>query len=113
MLGQRLLIHNALERELRKLASSGAPFSTLVGEALFQEANLRQDLEALGFDPDSIKPNTAASRLAAAIERSASEEPVALFGMYYVFAGSKNRARYLVYRAVSAVLWLFRRMRLL
>jgi heme oxygenase len=101
MLGQRLLIHRVLERELRRLARSGAPFSALVDEGLFQESNLRKDLDALGLDPGGVNPNSATSRLIAAIEHSASQDPVALFGMYYVFEGSKNGARYLVRRVAA------------
>lgn len=98
LLGQRLLIHRRLESRVRELAARFPFVGTIVQETLFQEPNLRADLRFFGVDPDAVTPLTATSRFLNAIDALADENPLSLLGVYYVFEGSKNGARYIVRR---------------
>jgi heme oxygenase len=93
LLGQRLLIHCPLERELRRLRDADTRLRDVVREELFQESNLRRDLAHFAVNPDDVVPASATRRLIAEIGRMAKKQPVALLGHYYVFEGSKNGAR--------------------
>ena len=92
-LAQRWLIHRELEaatdRALggdRRLAGLGLP-------GLYQTANLEADLAHLGVDTASIKPLKGAENLMATIRNAPA--PAVLMGIYYVFEGSKNGARFI------------------
>lgn len=101
MLEQRFLIHAALEREVRTLRSAYPFLAAVLEDRLFQEPSLREDLAHFGVDPGVCTPCAATEKLIAAVERAAAEDPLALLGMYYVFEGSKNGARYIA-RSVRA-----------
>ncbi|MFM8653335.1 MAG: biliverdin-producing heme oxygenase, partial [Verrucomicrobiota bacterium] len=58
-----------------------------------QTKNLEADLAQLGVDLKSIQPLKGATKLIAEIKNAAS--PATLMGIYYVFEGSKNGARYI------------------
>lgn len=101
MLRQRFVIHRALEERVRELWARHAFVARLVEPELLQEQNLRRDLLHFGAAPEAAAPLPSARRLIAEIERLAAERPLALLGVYYVFEGSKNGARY-VARSVRA-----------
>jgi heme oxygenase len=91
-LSQRWLIHRELEaatdRALRtdnRLASLGLP-------SLYQTKNLEADLANLQSNLKSIRPLPGAANLIQEIQKAA---PATLMGIYYVFEGSKNGARYI------------------
>jgi len=91
-LSQRWLIHRELEaatdRALRtdnRLASLGLP-------SLYQTKNLEADLAHLQSNLKSIRPLPGATNLIQEIQKAA---PATLMGIYYVFEGSKNGARYI------------------
>ena len=91
-LSQRWLIHRELEaatdRALRtdnRLASLGLP-------SLYQTKNLEADLAHLQSNLESIRPLPGATKLIQEIQKAA---PATLMGIYYVFEGSKNGARYI------------------
>jgi heme oxygenase len=93
MLGQRYLIHRALEREMRRLAEHYPHVAMVVREQLFQEPNLRDDLSFFEVDAESCRPCSGTRRLVGLIESLAREQPLSLLGVYYVFEGSKNGGR--------------------
>jgi heme oxygenase len=91
-LSQRWLIHRELEaatdRALRtdnRLASLGLP-------SLYQTKNLEADLAHLQSNLKLIRPLPGAANLIQEIQKAA---PATLMGIYYVFEGSKNGARYI------------------
>lgn len=91
-LSQRWLIHRELEaatdRALRadnRLASLGLP-------SLYQTKNLESDLAHLQSNLKSIRPLPGATNLIQEIQKAT---PSTLMGIYYVFEGSKNGARYI------------------
>jgi heme oxygenase len=91
-LSQRWLIHRELEaatdRALRtdnRLVSLGLP-------SLYQTQNLEADLAHLQSNLESIRPLPGATKLIQEIQKAA---PATLMGIYYVFEGSKNGARYI------------------
>jgi len=91
-LSQRWLIHRELEaatdRALRtdnRLASIGLP-------SLYQTKNLEADLVHLQSKLESIRPLPGATNLIQEIQKAT---PATLMGIYYVFEGSKNGARYI------------------
>jgi heme oxygenase len=91
-LSQRWLIHRELEaatdRALRtdnRLASLGLPF-------LYQTKNLEADLAHLQSNLESIRPLPGATNLIQEIQKAT---PATLMGIFYVFEGSKNGARYI------------------
>ncbi len=94
-LEQRFLIHRTLEALLRELRQRDPRLATAVREELFQEPNLREDLTHFGRHPGQVVPLPAARALLDRMEREVQHRPPALLGVYYVFEGSKNGARYL------------------
>ena len=91
-LSQRWLIHRELEaatdRALRtdnRLASLGLP-------SLYQTKNLEADLAHLQSNLKSIRPLPGATNLIQEIQKAT---PSTIMGIYYVFEGSKNGARYI------------------
>jgi heme oxygenase len=91
-LSQRWLIHRELEaatdRALRmdnRLTSLGLP-------SLYQTKNLEADLAHLQSNLESIRPLPGATNLIQEIQKAT---PATLMGIFYVFEGSKNGARYI------------------
>ncbi len=91
-LSQRWLIHRELEaatdRALRtdnRLASLGLP-------SLYQTKNLEADLAHLQSNLKSIRPLPGSTNLIQEIQKAT---PATLMGIFYVFEGSKNGARYI------------------
>jgi heme oxygenase len=92
MLGQRYLIHKALEPLLISWSEGDPAREQLIQKGWLQEANLRADLGYFGIDPDSIEPVAATAALVRSIVGAAGKSR--LLGYHYVFEGSKNGARY-------------------
>ncbi len=99
-LGQMLLVHAALEGEIRKHTSSHRAFAAVWREYQEREGNLRADLESLGVDPVTIEPLPATRATVEMIERASHETPMTLLGMLYVLEGSTNGSRFIA-RAIA------------
>lgn len=92
-LAQRWIIHRALEAATDRALASDARLASLGLPGLYQTANLEADLAHLGVDTASIKPMKGAEKLVALVRDAGS--PAVLMGIYYVFEGSKNGARFI------------------
>lgn len=91
-LGQRWLVHRALDNALLKLRGNDGRFAGVIREELLQEPNLVRDLKHFGVSVDSIEPVEATRKFVAELERTSRERPIGLLGYLYVFEGSKNGA---------------------
>ncbi len=94
-LGQRLLIHSTLESEAVPIVEGDSRLAGLIPPNLLQEANLRADLQWLDVNVDAIEPLPSAQALIAEIRRWRHAQPAAVLGVFYVFEGSKNGARFI------------------
>jgi len=92
-LAQRWLIHRELEAATDAALKKDVRLQSLGLPDLYQTKNLESDLAQLGVDLKSIQPMKGATRLLAEIKSAPS--PATLMGIYYVFEGSKNGARYI------------------
>ena len=92
-LGQRWLIHRELEAATDRALAEDRRLSQLGLPGLYQTANIEADLAYLGVDPGSIEPLQGAKNLVGTIKQAPS--PAVLMGIYYVFEGSKNGARFI------------------
>ena len=92
-LAQRWLIHRELEAATDAALKKETRLGSLGLPGLYQTKNLESDLAQLGVDLKSIQPLKGATKLIAEIKNAAS--PATLMGIYYVFEGSKNGARYI------------------
>jgi heme oxygenase len=103
LLGQRFLVHRALEARLRELVRGHPLVGTLVPERLFQEQNARDDLAFFGVDAATVESLAPTHGFIAEIDRvAAGASPLALLGFYYVLEGSKNGARFIAQRVRPA-----------
>ena len=91
-LAQRWVIHSVLEAATDALLARDQRLSALDLPPLYQTANLEGDLSHAGVDVAGIEPLPGAAALLALIENADSAAP--LMGIYYVFEGSKNGARF-------------------
>jgi heme oxygenase len=101
-LGQRFLMHRAMERHVRQLVRNNPALQDAFKDELYQERNLVADLNFFGVEPGGIQPLIATRRFIAGVERAANERPLALIGAYYVFEGSKNGARMIAHAVRAA-----------
>ena len=92
-LGQRWLIHRELEAATDRALAEDRRLSQLGLPGLYQTANIEADLGYLGVDPATIEPLKGAQNLVGTIQQAPS--PAVLMGIYYVFEGSKNGARFI------------------
>ncbi|MCC6319860.1 MAG: biliverdin-producing heme oxygenase [Phycisphaerales bacterium] len=93
-LGQMLLVHRALERAIEG-ARPLAGVLKLVTPEQEHSPRLEEDLRTLGTDPAAVRPNASTARLVADIERLATANPAAAFGLHYVLEGSMNGNKYI------------------
>jgi heme oxygenase len=91
-LSQRWLIHRELEAATDRALKTDARLSTLNLPSLYQTKNLESDLARLQTDLKSIHPLSGATKLIQKIQKAA---PATLMGIFYVFEGSKNGARFI------------------
>ena len=94
-LGQMLLLHEGLWREIRDGRGRVSALSDVVRDEGLHVSNLRRDLATLERDPDAVEPLPATSRALAEIGRVAGSDPVALLGDNYVLEGSMNGNRFI------------------
>jgi heme oxygenase (biliverdin-IX-beta and delta-forming) len=92
-LAQRWLIHRELEAATDRALALDGRLNSLGLPGLYQTANLEADLAHLGVDPASVEPMKGSENLRSLINNAGS--PAVLMGIYYVFEGSKNGARYI------------------
>jgi heme oxygenase len=92
-LAQRWLIHRELEAATDRVLEEDHRLAHLGLPGLYQTANIEADLDHLGVDTASIKPLKGAQNLVDTIRNAPS--PAVLMGIYYVFEGSKNGARFI------------------
>lgn len=104
-LGERWPIHERLEQHVGDLLRQDARLAGLIPSELLQTPNLSADLSFFGLQPAPQPASAAAAALCTDIERISQCRPIALLGVYYVFEGSKNGARYAA-RAVRGALQL-------
>jgi heme oxygenase len=91
-LSQRWLIHRDLEAATDRALTTDARLASLGLPSLYQTKNLESDLAHLQANLKSIHPLSGATNLIQEIQKAA---PATLMGIYYVFEGSKNGARYI------------------
>lgn len=99
-LGQRLRMHEALERAVTRLAAADRRVGGIVRDELLQADRLRRDLAFFGCDPEQVVCGAAARLFIDETDAIAAQDPIVLLGSYYVFEGSKNGAKFIA-RAVS------------
>jgi heme oxygenase len=92
-LAQRWLVHRELEAATDRVLDEDRRLSGLGLPGLYQRANLEADLAHLGLDTAAIKPLKGSEDLIGTIRNAPS--PAVLMGIYYVFEGSKNGARFI------------------
>lgn len=92
-LAQRWVIHRELEAATDRALAADARLASLGLPGLYQTANLEADLAHLGVDTAAIEAMPGSEALLALIRESDSSAP--LMGIYYVFEGSKNGARFI------------------
>jgi heme oxygenase len=91
-LSQRWLIHRELEAATDRALRTDNRLTSLSLPSLYQTKNLEADLSHLQSNLGSIRPLPGATNLIQEIQKAA---PATLMGIYYVFEGSKNGARYI------------------
>jgi heme oxygenase len=91
-LSQRWLIHRELEAATDRALKTDARLASLHLPSLYQTKNLESDLARLQSDLQSIQPLPGATHLIREIRQAT---PPTLMGIYYVFEGSKNGARFI------------------
>ncbi len=91
-LGQRWLIHRELESATDRAHKIDSRLASLNLSSLYQTKNLETDLAQLKTNLNSIQPLAGAQKL---IQSILQASPATLMGIFYVFEGSKNGARYI------------------
>jgi len=91
-LSQRWLIHRELEAATDRALTTDTRLASLNLPSLYQTKNLEDDLAQFQADRKSIQPLPGATQLIQEIQKAA---PAVLMGIYYVFEGSKNGARFI------------------
>lgn len=92
-LSQRWLIHQALEAATDLALAHDSRLPALGLSGLYQRENLEADLAQLAVPLASISPMSGANLLLSEIKNAPNS--ATLMGIYYVFEGSKNGARYI------------------
>jgi heme oxygenase len=91
-LSQRWCIHRELESATDRALTRDFRLASLGLPSLYQTKNLEADLAHLQANLKSIDPLFGATNLIQEIQKAA---PATLMGIYYVFEGSKNGARFI------------------
>lgn len=94
-LGQLLMVHRALEGELRRHAASVPAIARVVKPAQYQEAYLLEDLKFYGVDPARVVPLASTAALVEEIMAASGREPLSLLGYHYVMEGSNNGNKFI------------------
>lgn len=102
LLKQMWVVNRALDAALVE-ARAGTPIiSDLVSDRQLQEPYLRADLEHYGVDVETIETTDAARVMLGHVERLASDDPHALFGLHYVREGANNGNRFVAMKLKKA-----------
>ena len=91
-LSQRWLIHRELEAATDRALKTDARLGSLNLPSLYQTKNLTSDLDRFQTNFELIRPLPGATNLIQKIQKAT---PSTLMGIYYVFEGSKNGARFI------------------
>jgi len=91
-LSQRWLIHRELEGATDRALRTDNRLTSLGLPSLYQTKNLEADLAHLQSNLESIRPLPGSTNLIQEIQKAT---PATLMGIFYVFEGSKNGARYI------------------
>ena len=91
-LSQRWCIHRELEAATDRALTSDSRLASLGLPSLYQTKNLEADLAQFQTNLKSIHPLFGATHLIKEIQKAT---PATLMGIYYVFEGSKNGARFI------------------
>lgn len=102
-LQQRMQIHAALDPAVMELVEAVPQFGGLVVPELLQRENLAADLAYI--EASSGTPLPPAREFTEEIRSLGQRRCVSLLGVYYVFEGSKNGARYIA-KAIQRALGL-------
>ncbi|MCC5875394.1 MAG: biliverdin-producing heme oxygenase [Candidatus Sumerlaeia bacterium] len=94
-IAQRYFIHLSLEKALLSLRQKDARVAGVVEEIRFHSSRAAQDLKDLGLDLATVKPLDATSKTVDYITDLGNKGSLALLGVFYVFEGSTNGARYI------------------
>jgi heme oxygenase len=92
-LEQRWVVHRELEAATDKALGADPRLERLGLPGLYQTANIEADLAHLGADTASIQAMKGSEGLLGMIRGAGSTS--VLMGIFYVFEGSKNGARYI------------------
>ena len=101
-LGQLYLAHDALESALARTRSLRPEISAVATPERMRVPELERDLEYYGIDAESLRPEPATARFAAAVTETERSAAVALLGSLYVLEGSTNGGRFLARRLRQA-----------
>lgn len=94
-LGQRLLLHRAIEPQLAAARAQVPAIAAVVKDEQWKAPYLEADLRFFGTDPNAVTPLPATTQFLAEVSALAARSPLALLGVWYVFEGSTNGARYI------------------
>jgi heme oxygenase len=94
LLAQLMHVHDALETELARHPDC-AEIGAIVSTTHFHVERTRDDIRALGFEPDSYPPLPATEALIDTIRNSSEAAPWSLIGYHYVLEGSTNGGRFI------------------
>lgn len=90
-LSQLFLTHQCLENAMAEQPYMGS----VVSEPQLQTEFLKEDLNALGVEPDSVKPLEITKAMLSRIEALSKSNPTALLGFHYVLLGSKHGGKFI------------------
>lgn len=99
-LGQMMLVHRALETELREASTASSAIGGVVREFQFQTPYLMADLAYFDVDCEAIRPLDATARFIEQVTGLAKRDPMRVLGMHYVLEGSNNGSKFIA-RGVS------------
>lgn len=94
-LGQRLLLHRALEPALAAARAKVPAIAAVVKDEQWKVPYLEADLRYFGTDPAGVQPLGETAKFIEYVHGLAAKSPLALLGVWYVFEGSTNGARYI------------------
>lgn len=94
-IAQRYHIHLALEKALLALREKDSRVADVVVEDRFHSPRAAEDLKDLGIDVASTKPHPETTGAIDYIASLGKQGSIALLGVFYVFEGSTNGARYI------------------
>ncbi len=94
-LGQLLLVHRALEGELRRHAATVPAIAKVVKPEQYQEPYLLEDLAFFGVEPERIVPLASTMALVDEVMEASRRDPLSLLGYHYVMEGSNNGNKFI------------------